>query len=105
MPPKYLNTIPELSVTSDDIQYSEDISSINDTSDELDSDKSMDASSIDINNSQDDYSGNYCALRWFGQILRISLRSQFQNQVKRLKERKPRLQSRLLFESEMLLIL
>ena len=48
MSPRYLNTIPEISTSSDDITYNDEISSINDSSNEIRSSLSKDDRSIEI---------------------------------------------------------
>ena len=54
MAPRYLNTIPEVSTSSDGVNYNEEVSSINDSSDEIHSSLSRDEGSIEIEDDDDD---------------------------------------------------
>lgn len=59
MAPRYLNTIPEVSTSSDDVNYNEEISSINDSSDEIHSSLSRDEGSIEIEDEDEDVDDEY----------------------------------------------
>ena len=72
MSPRYLNTIPEISTSSDDITYNDEISSINDSSNEIRSSLSKDDRSIEIGDEDEDVDEEY-----YGLVVVLSLTWRF----------------------------
>lgn len=72
MSPRYLNTIPEISTSSDDITYNDEISSINDSSNEIHSSLSKDDRSIEIGDEDEDVDEEY-----YGLVVVLSLTWRF----------------------------
>lgn len=72
MSPRYLHTIPEISTSSDEITYNDDISSSNDSSNGINSGLSKDEGSIDIEDEDEDVDEDY-----YGSIMILFLSSRF----------------------------